>query len=155
MESLAVSATECGLQVDVRPGANCAVVSVRGDLDRGSAAALERSVLPLIGASGSLGIVLDLSGIGALDRHGLNVLMHLFQKQRELGGWLRLVVFGDRVRRLLSDTGLDGVLPTFASVRDAVSASLASAGARAGVAATPTDDVVDLRHRRRRAVTLA
>lgn len=152
MDRPAVSTPDSRLELDVRTGVECAVVSVRGQLDRRTAALLQQELQPVLSADGPLGVVVDLTAVNVLDPHGLNILVHLFRHQQERGGWLRLVVFGDRVRRLLRDTGLDGVLPAFGSVRDAVGSfrrgDTVGARARGGDPRAPRrHEVVDLRRR--------
>ena len=80
------------------------VVKVVGELDIRTCEGLELVVGELIGGGGTL--VLDLSGLSFCDSTGLAALVRLHKRTTAAGGTLVLRAPVERVRNLLSLTGL-------------------------------------------------
>lgn len=72
-------------------------------------------------ARGYPAIVVDLTGTQCCDSTGLSVLVRADKQARARGGGLRLVLCpGGGVPRIVTVTGLDRVIPCFASLREAL-----------------------------------
>jgi len=95
------------------------IVAVAGEVDVYSAPALKDKVTELI-ASGASTLIVDLSGVGFLDSTGLGVLVEARTATTEAGGTLPLVCSQERILKLFTITGLDGVFTIHPTVDDAV-----------------------------------
>lgn len=113
---------DLGLDVDVSDGVP--VVSVRGEVDFGSAPRL-REVLVSKAMAGYHHVVVDLRGVDFLDSTGLGVLVGALKRFRSLGGDLHLVISTSRVRSVFELTGLT----TAFSIHDTVGGALEAATA--------------------------
>lgn len=71
--------------------------------------------------TGSRTVVVDMSGTHFCDSAGLNVLVRAHQRALADGGEVRLVMPGGEVMRIFVVTGIDQVIPIFASVDEALS----------------------------------
>lgn len=96
------------------------VVAVGGEVDVYSAPALKASLTELLQA-GAASVVVDLSEVAFLDSTGLGALVEARSATVEAGGSLPLVCSQERILKLFSITGLDGVFSIHSSVDDAVS----------------------------------
>lgn len=96
------------------------VLAVRGEVDVSSAPALRQELDQLL-AEGSTTVIVDLSGVGFLDSTGLGALVAARANAAEAGGDLPVVCEHERVLKLFTITGLDGVFDIHPSVDDAVS----------------------------------
>jgi anti-anti-sigma factor len=98
----------------------CAVVSVGGEIDPGTAGELTDAALTAMREIGP-SLVLDLSGVTFMDSTGLKVLLAVHQRALLAGGRLVLAGATRPVQRVVSITGLD---ETF-EARDDVEAAVA------------------------------
>ena len=99
----------------------CAVVSVGGEIDPGTANELSEAALEAIQEIGPT-LVLDLSGVTFMDSTGLKVLLSVHQRAQLAGGRLVLAAPPRPVQRVVSITGLDEVFEIRDTVADAVAA---------------------------------
>jgi anti-anti-sigma factor len=88
-------------------------------------AGLLRAALLAARPNGSRTVVVDMSGTHFCDSSGLNVLVRAHQRAQAGGGEVRLVVSGESVLRIFAVTGIDRVIPIFATLDDALSGPLA------------------------------
>jgi len=109
------------LVITTREVGDRTVVSVVGEVDIASAGALD-AVLSEAIASGRTHLVVDLEEVGFLDSTGLGVLVKSLKRTREAGGSLTVVTESERVLKVIRITGLDAVIPLFASVDLALAA---------------------------------
>ncbi|MCX6462541.1 MAG: STAS domain-containing protein [Pseudonocardiales bacterium] len=104
-----------------RLGSGVAVVAVRGEVDAPEAALLEGAVADACAAAADL-VVVDLSGVSNFSSRGLAALVIAHDVVTRHGVTLAIAT-GEgnrRVRRPLEITGLDTVLPVFATVGEAL-----------------------------------
>jgi anti-anti-sigma factor len=94
------------------------VVAARGRLDAAGAPAL-RALLQRLAAEGRVEMVVDLSGVEALDGSGLSALVSGLKAARERGGFLRVAGLADGVASTFRRTALDRVFDLFPSVEAA------------------------------------
>jgi anti-sigma B factor antagonist len=80
-----------------------------------------RGALLAAAAQGHATIVVDLTETAFCDTAGLQVLVLAHRRARAEGGELRLVVRAAPLLRLFSLTGVDQVIPSFASLDEAIS----------------------------------
>lgn len=97
------------------------VVAVHGEVDVYSAPALKGSLTELLG-SGANTFVVDLSDVGFLDSTGLGALVEARTATSEAGGSLPLVCKHERILKLFTITGLDGVFAIHPTVDAALAA---------------------------------
>jgi anti-sigma B factor antagonist len=97
------------------------VVSVHGEVDVYSAPALKESLTELL-HSGVHTVVVDLSDVGFLDSTGLGALVEARAATNEVGGSLPLVCSHERIIKLFTITGLDGVFAIHPTVAEALAA---------------------------------
>ncbi len=119
--------------IDLERADGCVVVRVGGELDADVAGLLRETVL---GATPVDSLVIDLADVPFMDSAGLGAVISGLRHVREAGG--RAGIAGPRaaVRRLLSMTGVDRLVPVAASP-DTVIASFSEeeeSGADAGPA---------------------
>ncbi len=108
---------EASFPVDVVNGVP--VVTAPEEIDVTNAGRL-RSVLIEASASGSATLVVDMSRTQFCDSAGLNVLVRAHQRAEALGGQVRLVIATTDVRRIVTVTGIDSVIPSFPSLAQAL-----------------------------------
>ena len=70
-------------------------------------------------------IVLDLSGVGWIDSHGIGTMVGLWASARKSGGDLRLAALGTQVKNAFTITRLTSLFNTFETV-DQAAASFAA-----------------------------
>lgn len=109
------------LVITTREVGDRTVVSVVGEVDIASAGALD-AVLSEAIASGRSDLVVDLAEVGFLDSTGLGVLVKALKRTREAGGSLTVATESERVLKVIRITGLDAVIPLFASADLALAA---------------------------------
>ena len=97
------------------------VVAVTGEVDVYSAPALKDKITELL-ESGEHTLIVDLSGVGFLDSTGLGALVEARTAATEAGGSLPLVCSQERILKLFTITGLDGVFTIHPTVSEAVAA---------------------------------
>lgn len=97
------------------------IVAVNGEVDVYSAPALKESLTDLL-QSGATTLIVDLTGVGFLDSTGLGALVEARSATNDAGGSLLLVCSQERILKLFTITGLDGVFAIHPSVEGAVSA---------------------------------
>ncbi|HET6876057.1 MAG TPA: STAS domain-containing protein [Jatrophihabitans sp.] len=97
------------------------VVAVSGEVDVYSAPALKDSLTELM-QSGVSTVVVDLTDVAFLDSTGLGALVEARSATTEAGGSLPLVCSQERILKLFTITGLDGVFSIHPTVDEAVAA---------------------------------
>lgn len=107
------------LSVSGQSGAGVPVVAVSGEVDVYSAPALMDSLTKLL-RSGASSVVVDLSAVAFLDSTGLGALVEARAATTESGGSLPLVCSQERILKLFTITGLDGVFSIHPTLDEAV-----------------------------------
>jgi anti-sigma B factor antagonist len=95
------------------------VVTAPEEIDIINAAGL-RSALLQAAADGSGALVADMTRTRFCDSAGLHALVAVHKRARAAGGELLLVVCSAAVLRVLAITGVDRVIPSFATLDDAL-----------------------------------
>jgi anti-sigma B factor antagonist len=103
----------------VRLAGGVPVVAAPEEIDITNAGWL-RAALLQASADGSRTLVVDMSGTHFCDSAGLNVLIRAHQRAEADGGEVRLVISRASVLRIFVVTGIDRVIPIFASLDEAV-----------------------------------
>jgi len=93
--------------------------AARPELVQPELARPEMAQLELAGPGRAL-VVVDMSRTRFCDSAGLNALVAAARQARADGGEVRLVVVGEAVARIVALTGVDRVIPTYASLEDAL-----------------------------------
>lgn len=110
------------MSVEVRDAGPHPVVTVGGDIDALTVAALETHVDLLLEADSVRRLVLDLSAVEFVDSSGLSLLVRVHKRLLASGGTLVVVVTSTSVRRVLEVTGLADVLDLQPSLDAALAA---------------------------------
>jgi anti-sigma B factor antagonist len=97
------------------------VLAVTGELDVYTAPVLEETLGDLVD-SGTINIVVDLSGVTFMDSTGLGLLIKALKWTREKDGQLRIVANTEKVLKVFRVTGLDSVLSLHTTVAQATGA---------------------------------
>jgi anti-sigma B factor antagonist len=97
-------------RVEVRSEGRASVITVSGELDLASSAALEEELVR-VAESDSEQVILDLRGLEFMDSTGLSTLVKAHQRAQEAGQRFGLVRGPQQVQRLLSLTGIAERLP--------------------------------------------
>ena len=116
------------LEVDVVRGVR--VVAVPEEVDITNAPGL-RAALLQAAADGSPALVVDMTKTRFCDSAGLRVLVDAHKRALAAGGALLLAVPVEAVLRVLEISGIDQVIPHFASLDDAVTHAVESPAAKA------------------------
>jgi anti-sigma B factor antagonist len=104
----------------VRLSGGVPVVAAPEEIDITNAGQL-RAALQAVASTGNRTVVVDMSGTHFCDSAGLNVLVRAHQRARDGDGEVRLVMSGAGVLRIFVVTGIDRVIPIFATLADALS----------------------------------
>jgi anti-sigma B factor antagonist len=107
------------LSVSQTSAGNVPILAVNGEVDVYSAPALKDKIAELI-QSGQTTLIVDLSGVAFLDSTGLGALVEARAATTEAGGSLPIVCNQDRILKLFTITGLDGVFTIHPNVGAAV-----------------------------------
>lgn len=97
------------------------LITVTGELDYQSAPRFKRAFSDATPPAGD-GLVIDLSGLGFLDSSGLGALLELYMRNHDGGTRLAIVSRGRQIRRMLSVTDLDRLMPVTATREQAIRA---------------------------------
>ncbi|HEV3153378.1 MAG TPA: STAS domain-containing protein [Candidatus Baltobacteraceae bacterium] len=105
------------LSVDIKSehGGDAIIYRLRGSLDLATSPSL-RAALIEAADEGKHDIVVDLSQLEFLDSTGLGALIGAHKRALEHGGQVRLVVNDGPIQRLLTITGLMGILSVYGSL---------------------------------------
>ena len=95
------------------------VVTAPEEIDITNAAGLRAALLEAAGPRHAM-VVVDMSRTRFCDSAGLNALVTAGRRARADGGEVRLVVVGEAVARVVALTGVDRVIPIYASLEDAL-----------------------------------
>ena len=114
------------------------LISVEGELDIATAEQLVGPTEAAVSAASPL--ILDLCQCSFIDSSGLRLVLHANQALSEVGASLVLATDQPQAKRLLSVTGIDGRLPIFESLDEAL-AWFAAVGAGVPGAADPSTAV--------------
>jgi len=93
------------------------VVTAPEEIDIANAAGLRAALLEVAEPGRAL-VVVDMSRTRFCDSAGLNALVAAARQARAEGGEVRLV--GEAVARIVALTGVDRVIPVYASLKDAL-----------------------------------
>ncbi|MGH3200761.1 MAG: STAS domain-containing protein [Streptosporangiaceae bacterium] len=105
------------------------VVTAPEEIDLANAAGLRAALLeaarpelarPELTEPGRTLVVVDMSRTRFCDSAGLNALVGAARQARADGGEVRLVVVGEAVARIVAITGVDRVIPIYASLEEAL-----------------------------------
>jgi anti-anti-sigma factor len=98
------------------------VVTAPEEIDIANAAGLKAALMEAaLAEPGRALLVVDMSRTLFCDSAGLNALVGAARQARAEGGEVRLVVTGEAVSRIVELTGVDRVIPIYASLEDALS----------------------------------
>lgn len=95
------------------------VVTASEEVDLANAGLLQDALGEAAG-SGHVLIVVDMSRTRFCDSSGLNALVAADRRARAEGGEVRVVVTGESVIRIVEITGVDRVIPIYASLEEAL-----------------------------------
>jgi anti-sigma B factor antagonist len=110
------------LEIETRSEDGWTILVANGELDLYTAPKLRDEVLATVDR-GADRIAIDLHDVGFIDSTGLGILVACLKHVRERDGRMVLIAPDTSpLRRLLSLTGLEQVLPTHAALQDAVDA---------------------------------
>jgi anti-sigma B factor antagonist len=109
------------LSVSKTSAGDVPILAVSGEVDVYSAPALKDKIGELI-QSGQTTLIVDLSGVAFLDSTGLGALVEARAATNEAGGSLPIVCSQERILKLFTITGLDGVFTIHPDVGAAVAA---------------------------------
>jgi anti-sigma B factor antagonist len=101
-----------------RPGRNCTVIEIVGDLDLATAPQL-RDVLRQAADQGAMEVVVDLDGVGFLDSSALGALIFMFKMLRDRGGRLSVAASRPAVRSVFALTYVDRAMDVYDTVQAA------------------------------------
>lgn len=107
------------LSVSQTSAGNVPILAVNGEVDVYSAQALKDRIGELI-QSGQTTLIVDLTGVAFLDSTGLGALVEARAATTEAGGSLPIVCNQERILKLFTITGLDGVFTIHPNVGAAV-----------------------------------
>lgn len=95
------------------------VVTAPAEIDASNADGLRAAILGLL-TSGHATFVLDMRATKFCDSAGLHVIVRAHKRAQAQGGEARLVITKATVLRVFAVSGIDRVIPNFATVREAM-----------------------------------
>ncbi|MEU8639156.1 STAS domain-containing protein [Amycolatopsis sp. NPDC048633] len=110
------------LRISHRRAGTAHVVEVAGEIDAGTAPELRRELAPEAVDTAAGLVVIDLSEVRFIDSAGLTILAGLHRRSRERGVGVTVVTRQYAVKRALSITGLDELIPVVADLAEALPA---------------------------------
>jgi anti-anti-sigma factor len=110
-----------GPAVETIAAGRCLLAKVSGEMDYKTESVFRPQLEALI-ARGDRGIVLDLSGVSFCDSAGLNVLLGVRRQAEASGAVVVLAAVPEALLRILEMTGVDQLLPVYATAADAEAA---------------------------------
>ena len=96
------------------------VVTAPEEIDVNNAPTLQAALLEAAGPGAAM-VVVDMSRTRFCDSAGLNALVDGDRRARVEGGEVRLVIAREAVARIVALTGMDRVIPIYASLEEALS----------------------------------
>jgi anti-anti-sigma factor len=111
-----------GLLVHNRVDDGVAVVTVTGDVDVATCAALRDSLLQVIADENFRGLVVNLAGVSFIDSTGIGVLVGAWRRTKATDGDLALASPSRQAQSVLDATGLTKVLSIYSTEEEAVQA---------------------------------
>jgi anti-sigma B factor antagonist len=108
--------TSMDLTFTTRSEGDWTVLEVGGELDLHTCGTLQNQLQELGAKDGHLAV--DMAQVGFMDSSGLGVLVDAMKRMRDQDGELALVGVSGSPLKVLSITGLDKVIPLYASVAD-------------------------------------
>ncbi|MEV7676713.1 STAS domain-containing protein [Streptomyces sp. NPDC088752] len=94
------------------------IATLHGEIDHDEQDILREALLPE--GQPVLPVVADMSGVSFMDSSGINVLLRVSQQISQAQSRLRIAAPTDSVRRVLSLTGADTVIPCHPTLEDAL-----------------------------------
>ncbi|MET7738521.1 STAS domain-containing protein [Streptomyces sp. NPDC005402] len=107
------------------PGPGLAIATVVGDVDMQTAPTLSSGALEII-QQGHPRLALDLAQVDFCDSAGLSAIIGIWHAAQTAGGSLSLAAVPDRLMRMLSMTGVDSLLPVYATTAEVTEGSSTS-----------------------------
>jgi stage II sporulation protein AA (anti-sigma F factor antagonist) len=101
----------------IRPGDDGTIVTISGEVDVGTEAQLQQSLLRIIRECGAR-LMLDASGVSFMDCAGLRALLATRRRAEMHGVFLRLIATSAAVRRIIELTGAQEALAMERSTTD-------------------------------------
>ena len=121
-----------------------ALVTMPERIDQPGAAAMSEQLLTIVDDD-VLVLILDMTGTAECDHAGGDMVARVYHRAVACGTGLRLVATGEKVLRVLTLTGIDRLVPVYASVGAALAATSpgerTAALGRTGAAGPPPADV--------------
>ena len=102
-------------------GDEITVLTCSGDLDIETSEDFKAEILPILSVSGAR-VIVDLTGVPFIDSTGLGALITAHKRAQESESRCDLVVATPKVERLLAITGLDVIIPIYATLESAIEA---------------------------------
>jgi anti-anti-sigma factor len=96
------------------------IVALFGELDSSSVAAFSLGFREITGKLGPLKYVLDLKGLEFISSAGWTAFLNEFRQLRSGGGDLKLAAMRQDAKRVYSLVGIDGVIESCETVKEAV-----------------------------------
>lgn len=110
---------EPAVSIRVNDSDAAVVLEVRGELDVSTAPVLREKLIEQFAADRAC-IVVDLTAVPFMDSTALGVLVGAQKRAAAKAGWLRLVAPHQRIKRVLTTTGLDRVMHVYDTVSGAL-----------------------------------
>lgn len=103
------------VRLSTRPGRECTVVEVAGELDLATSPQLLEALQQIL-AGGTRNVVIDLAGVSFMDSSALGTLVVMFKAFGEAGGRLCLAAAQPQVRSVLAITSVDRAIDVYDTV---------------------------------------
>jgi anti-sigma B factor antagonist len=111
-----------GLLVHKRIDDGVAVVTVTGDVDVATCAALRDNLLQVVADENFRGLVVNLAGVSFIDSTGIGVLVGVWRRTKATDGGLALASPSRQAQSVLDATGLTPVLSIYGTDEQAIQA---------------------------------
>jgi len=97
-----------------------AVITISGRLALGGETEKLNAALNALLQKDQKRVVLDITGLDYVDSSGVGMLVSCLSNVKKAGGEMKVVGANSRIMRIFSMTGIDGLMPMFPTVAEAI-----------------------------------
>lgn len=97
------------------------IVMVTGEIDHHNASTLRRKTENALSEWNGKHIIYDFENVTFMDSSGIGVLIGRYKQLQALGGKIALVCTHDNIRKIISLSGLNKLIPAYDTIAEALS----------------------------------
>lgn len=99
---------------------NTTIFRISGEIDHHTSKLLREKADQILLAAGGRNLIFDLQEVGFMDSSGIGMMIGRYKQAESLGGRIAILHANEKVQEIIALSGLSALLPTFASLEDAL-----------------------------------